>query len=219
MTRAPDAYSEARVDEIRDAAIRVFVRKGIEAARIQDIAVEAGLSAGALYRYFSGKEELTRRVLESCEAENRRLFAEARATSDSPLEAILATGRAAWSWFGDDDVRERLILTLETTLAGARGADELGITLGDHTSDVVAQLEALVLEAQAGGELAPDLDARALATLLLAAHQGLGLLLVGRPAGGEADRDSLDTDAVLELLTRMLQAIAPGEIAPEKESE
>ena len=209
MTRAPDAHSEARVEEILDAAIRVFVRKGIESARMQDIAVEAGLSADALYRYFSGKEELTRRVLESCEAENHSLFAEARATSHSPLEAILATGRAAWSWFGDDHVRERLILTLETTLAGARDAGALGVTLRDHNSDVVAQLEALVREARAAGELAPDLDARALATLLLAAHQGLGLLLVGRPAGGEPARDALDTDAVLELLTRMLYAIAP----------
>ena len=120
MTSAPDAYSEARVAEIHDAAVRVFVRKGIEAARMQDIAVEAGLSAGALYRYFSGKEELTRSVLDGCEAENRRLFAEARATSDSPLEAIVATGRAAWSWFEGDDARERLILSIETALAGAR---------------------------------------------------------------------------------------------------
>ena len=64
-------------------------------------------------------------------------------------------------------------------------------------------------EAQAAGELAADIDARALATLLLAAHQGLGLLLVGRPAGGDAASESLDTNGVLELLVCMLRAMTP----------
>ena len=204
MTRAPDAYAEARIEEIREAAFRVFVRKGIEAARMQDIASEAGLSAGALYRYFEGKDDLTRRVFESCEAENRELFERARAASDSPLEALLATGRTAWSWFDAEDARERFIVNLESTLASARDPQGFGAQVGGHTVQVVEGLEELARAAQAAGELPEDLDARALALALLSMHQGLGVLLVGLPTTGH----DLDTPAVLELLTRMLYALS-----------
>lgn len=44
-----------------DAAIRVFARKGYHAARIGDIAQEAGVAYGLLYHYFASKE----RVLET----------------------------------------------------------------------------------------------------------------------------------------------------------
>ena len=205
MIRAPNAYAEARIEEIREAAFRVFVHKGIEAARMQDIADEAGLSAGALYRYFEGKDDLTRRVFESCEAENRELFEHARAASDSPLEALLATGRTAWSWFDADDARERFIVNLESTLASARDPQGFGAQVGGHTVQVVEGLEALVREAQAAGELAADVDARALAVTLLSIHQGLGVLLVSEPP----EASDIDAEAVLEILTRMLQAFAP----------
>ena len=205
MSPAPDAYVEARIEEIRDAAFRVFVRKGIEPARMQDIAEEAGLSAGALYRYFDGKEDLTRRVFESCEQANRELFEQARAVTDSPFEAILATGRAAWSWFDADDAHDRLVLHLDSTLAGARDPDGLGAELAQHTAAVIDELEQLARAAQAAGELADDVDARALAVTLLALHQGLGVLLVGLAH----TEHQLDTNAVLELLTRMLHAFSP----------
>ena len=204
MTPSPDAYVAAREDEIRDAAFRVFVRKGIEPARMQDIADEAGLSAGALYRYFDSKDDLIRSVFESCEHENRALFAGAPAVTDSPLGAILASGRAAWSWFDDEDARDRFLLHLDSTLAGARERAGLGAEPAAHSVEVIGQLEELVRAAQAAGELPEDLDARALAVALLAMHQGLGVLLVGLPAIGH----DLDTPAVLEVLNRMLYALS-----------
>lgn len=41
-----------------DAAGRVFAEKGYAAARMSEIAAEAGYTAAALYRYFGGKHEL-----------------------------------------------------------------------------------------------------------------------------------------------------------------
>ena len=45
-----------------DAAVRVFARKGYHAARVGDIAEEAGVAYGLLYHYFASKEELLRSV-------------------------------------------------------------------------------------------------------------------------------------------------------------
>lgn len=49
-----------RRNDIIQAALRLFARKGIRATTIRDIAHETGLTEGALYRHFSSKEELAR---------------------------------------------------------------------------------------------------------------------------------------------------------------
>ncbi|MGE3867266.1 MAG: TetR/AcrR family transcriptional regulator [Hyphomonadaceae bacterium] len=54
----------ARPDELLNAALDEFIAKGFDAARIEDIARRAGLSKGAVYLYFAGKEELLRGLIE-----------------------------------------------------------------------------------------------------------------------------------------------------------
>lgn len=58
MPRVTDEYLEARRREIVDAAITCFSRDGFHRATMQDIVRETGLSAGAIYRYFSSKEDI-----------------------------------------------------------------------------------------------------------------------------------------------------------------
>src|SRR5687767_1375689 len=62
------ARSKAMVDAILDAAARVFVEDGLEAATTNRIAREAGVSVGSLYQYFPSKQavlvELHRREIE-----------------------------------------------------------------------------------------------------------------------------------------------------------
>jgi len=47
-----------------DAAFRVFAVRGYRATRLQDVAAEAGMTKGAIYYHFEGKEELLRRAVE-----------------------------------------------------------------------------------------------------------------------------------------------------------
>lgn len=56
--------AEARPTEILDAALAVFTEKGFEAARVDEVAARAGLSKGAIYLYFDGKEALLRGLIE-----------------------------------------------------------------------------------------------------------------------------------------------------------
>src|ERR1700704_6411200 len=57
-TRAARAGGREARDELLTAALRVFARRGYAQAGVDEIAAEAGYSKGALYWYFSGKEEL-----------------------------------------------------------------------------------------------------------------------------------------------------------------
>jgi AcrR family transcriptional regulator len=47
---------EARPSEILDAALKVFAQKGFAAARMEDIARQAGVTKGTIYLYFENKE-------------------------------------------------------------------------------------------------------------------------------------------------------------------
>lgn len=47
-----------RRDQILDAARRCFARNGLHSTSMDDVITESGLSAGALYRYFPGKDAL-----------------------------------------------------------------------------------------------------------------------------------------------------------------
>ena len=49
---------QSRPGEILDAALKVFAEKGFAAARMEDIAAQAGVTKGTIYLYFSSKEEV-----------------------------------------------------------------------------------------------------------------------------------------------------------------
>ncbi|WP_423915647.1 TetR/AcrR family transcriptional regulator [Candidatus Poriferisodalis sp.] len=63
---------------ILDAASKVFTRDGYVDARMSDVADQAGLSLGGLYRYFENKEDLFRSVIRDIHEE---LFQQSRSST------------------------------------------------------------------------------------------------------------------------------------------
>jgi AcrR family transcriptional regulator len=90
-TRAARAEGREARDELLNAALRVFARRGYREAGVDEIAAEAGYSKGALYWHFSGKEELLTALLEEridSPVRNRvALLASAPPERDMSLEA------------------------------------------------------------------------------------------------------------------------------------
>jgi len=58
MPKVSDAHRESRRDQILDAALECFTTQGFQATTMADIIAASGLSAGAIYGYFPGKQEL-----------------------------------------------------------------------------------------------------------------------------------------------------------------
>jgi TetR/AcrR family transcriptional regulator, repressor for uid operon len=74
----PRSRAERRdhqVQRILEAAKTCFVRSGFQGASMQQICAEAGMSPGALYRYFSSKEAIIEAICEADRAEDAKLFA------------------------------------------------------------------------------------------------------------------------------------------------
>lgn len=59
-----EEYAETRRDQILEAALRVFARKGFAESTVDDIAAETGLAKATLYLYFPSKEHLLRKLID-----------------------------------------------------------------------------------------------------------------------------------------------------------
>jgi AcrR family transcriptional regulator len=77
-----------RLDQILQAATRVFARTGLENSKMSDVASEAGVSQGTLYNYVESKEALFRLLLD------RGLGTPPPASTALPLRSPSATSLA-----------------------------------------------------------------------------------------------------------------------------
>lgn len=96
---------EARPGEIANAALALFVRQGFQATRMEDIAREAGVSKGTVFRYFPSKNELFKAVVSEHISPHIQDWQARVAAFDGPTARLIQEGMAAW-WreIGDSPV-------------------------------------------------------------------------------------------------------------------
>src|SRR5215467_2597770 len=69
MPRITEERREARREQILDAARACVLEHGLEAVSMEMIIARSGLSTGAVYRYFKGKDEIIAAAVISAAAE------------------------------------------------------------------------------------------------------------------------------------------------------
>ena len=200
MTKVTQEHVEARRDAILSAAARLFARKGVSGATMAEIANEADLSAGAIYRYYKSKEDLLRAVFDEASARNQELFYGTAETVSSPLDALQEVGRKVWV---DLDDRDAFICDIQMALAAARDPEDYGIDLKATRDEVRTLLRELVKQAQAAGEIDPTLDAEQLALILQACTAGIQMFKI-------TPEDDLDLEGTFNLFVRMVRGLAPS---------
>jgi TetR/AcrR family fatty acid metabolism transcriptional regulator len=77
-------------ERILRAAIKVFARNGFHAAKISQIAKEAGVADGTIYLYFKNKDDILIKVFEERLEEINARFREALTKIDDPVERLRA---------------------------------------------------------------------------------------------------------------------------------
>jgi AcrR family transcriptional regulator len=89
---------QQRIDDILDAAEKIFFQKGLKNATIEDIAAEAQLSKGTIYLYFKCKELIFIGVDYRASLILKDLFQKAVESETIGLEKTLAAGLAYYEF-------------------------------------------------------------------------------------------------------------------------
>ena len=121
--------SEATRKALVDVARKLFAKRGYADVPTEEIVRRAGVTRGALYHHFSGKEDLLRAVAEQVEEEITRKSAEAALAEEDPWEAQ----RAGWNAFLDaclDPAVQRIILLDAPAVLGPKVWREIASKYG-----------------------------------------------------------------------------------------
>jgi AcrR family transcriptional regulator len=143
-------------EKVLCAAAKLFAERGVESVSMDDVAAQAGVGKGTLFRRFGDRAGLARAVLD----ESERAFQDAALRGPPPLgpgatatDRLIAFGAARLEIL---DVNHELLIAAESGAPCAR-----------YRSDVYAAHRAHVYLLV--GEAAPDANAEYVADLLLAA--------------------------------------------------
>ena len=105
---------------ILDAAERCFIEHGFHAASMADITTTAGMSAGLLYRYFNGKNQIVQAIIERhLETDGCQAMGAIHTCADFTREALERYER----WRRRDDPGMNAALMLELSAEAARSGD------------------------------------------------------------------------------------------------
>ncbi|MEV1171267.1 TetR/AcrR family transcriptional regulator [Nonomuraea sp. NPDC049784] len=96
-------------DRVLAIATRLFAERGYDDTSIEAVLQESGLSRGALYHHYAGKDALFEAVLEATESAIGRKIVEAVHGIADPAAALRA-GVLAWISLAGDPVIKRLVL-------------------------------------------------------------------------------------------------------------
>lgn len=138
---------------ILDAAERVFARAGFHAATMNDVAAEAGMSPGNLYRYFASKDAIVAGIAERDRMEIAADFAKLEPSRGGLLDQLEELGRHHMT----RKPREKAIIAVQIWAEATRNPEMARMCAG--IDDAVAiGLTAAVAAAAASGELPRNLD-------------------------------------------------------------
>jgi AcrR family transcriptional regulator len=121
--------SEATRRALVDVGRRLFAKRGYADVGTEEIVRRAGVTRGALYHHFSGKEDLFRAVAEQVEEETTRRSAEAALAHQDPWDQQ----NAGWNAFLDaclDPAVQRIILLDAPSVLGPKVWREIASKYG-----------------------------------------------------------------------------------------
>ncbi|WP_405660011.1 TetR/AcrR family transcriptional regulator [Streptomyces sp. NBC_01166] len=174
MARVSQEHLDARRRQILAGAARCFARNGFHGTSMQDVLKEVGLSAGAVYRYFAGKEDLIAAIADEAFRSIRSAFEEAAELTPPPTPDVLL-GRVLRGIFEEQmygmERRACAALIVQVWAETLRN-DMLARTLEDGYAGMRAAWSKLVDAYRAAGLMRSDVPADDVARTMIATAQG-----------------------------------------------
>ncbi len=208
MPRVSAAHEQAVRTRIVESALRVFAEKGYHGATIGDVVRDSGLSVGAIYTYFHGKDEL---FLATCELSSGEGLGElgnrlvrGRTVAEKLAIAVGFFLDSMVGLPGEPDMAGMLVMQW----ARADAEPAIRVSLSRRRDQIAGAGEMLIREGIANGELPGWTDAPALAAAYVTFLDGL---LLWRLEQGDAYRREDAERRALALLRPILASAAVAE--------
>ena len=169
---------------------------------MQDVITEAGLSVGAVYRYFKSKNELITAIAETVLDGADQMFDEVAA--QEPPDSLVEAMDRALAFVDTQTGPDGMFPLALQVWAEAQRDPGLAAFVAEKYSALRRQFVALASRAQAAGELPPDADVTAVGAVLFGMLPGYALQ---RTLGAGPDKNSY-LHGVRALITDRIKSTA-----------
>jgi AcrR family transcriptional regulator len=197
VPRVAPEYLETKRRAILDAAMICFGRDGFHHTTIHDIVREAGLSAGAIYRYFGSKEDIIASIAEEHRTPDPTVF-ERIASQVDVAAAFEALIRGSFARMNDADEQRWRRVTVQLWGEALRNERVMEIVRAGR-DDPVDRIAEMIRAGQRQGEVPKDIDPTAGARVCASLFYGLVLQAATDP--------TVDVDGYVEVVLTMLAAV------------
>jgi len=206
MPRSEEANTQIKDDrqkQILASALKVFIHKGFAAAKMGDIATEAGISYGLMYHYFQSKDEIYAELVRNAVDSSRRTIERIGADDSEPIDKMRSLAHVIVKSVDEhQSAGYSFVLMMEAMTSGIY---PVRAALHSHSQErPLARLVSVVEEGQHRGQIAPG-DPLELVLTFFSAVLGLASLKVSGTMAAMPDP---------EILMRIFQPAAQA--APSK---
>ena len=203
MPKVSPEHLEARRQQILAAALTCFDRAGFHRTSMQDVVAEAALSTGAVYRYFSSKEEIIEALAEQRHAKEAALIDEALHI-EGPQAALHRLADLYFEWLVDPDEQRRRRLGVQIWAEAVHNERLRAVVQAG--ADQRRLLVELLERAKRQGLLDPAADPEAMTRVYLALLQGFLIQQAWQP--------DLDVGPYVRQLHFIIDSMMPSQVKP-----
>ena len=164
--------TEVRKEEIVRAALTIVEQNGLDKLNINDIAEKIGLVPAAIYRHFTGREEIVSALIEHIDKRLKYNLNQANTVTGTSIAKLKALFELHVSLLKEEAAIPRVLYFL---LSSDRNL-ELKASMLSAVGFYVQQVKKLLLQGQKMGEISPDIDATVAAMMFLGMVQPLAIM-------------------------------------------
>ena len=171
MRRTKEEAEQTRQD-LLDAALTIFSKKGYSATRLEDIANAAGVTRGAIYHHFGSKSDLFLALMEEATTVGNSAIDRAVGEGGTFVEVLSRILVYTFNLL-EEDRRFSEVMALQLTTPDV---DALAQRRYEEAQELVQSISGFFKVIIDQGELRPDLDPEIAARAFLGYQNGVAML-------------------------------------------
>tara|TARA_R110001583_G_scaffold33548_3_gene113309 strand:+ start:2287 stop:2868 length:582 start_codon:yes stop_codon:yes gene_type:complete len=193
MARARE-FSE---DDVLEASMNAFWRRGYEATSITDLENATGIARGSIYKAFGDKRQLFLLSLNRYLSGTKKQFKKILDSDGDTIAALLNSFEAAQA--ADAASGSRGCFAMNRGIELACEDEDVGKLLHFHQSYLLRHMTDRIRRGQADGEVRTDVDPQTATLMLLIFHTGISA----------SAWQAVDPAAISETTSKLLALLSP----------